>query len=390
MLCGFVDKTGLMRQFITIAVNTFMELVRQPIFLLLMTCSACFGVFLAAVPYFGFGDDPKLVKDSVLALMFVTGLFGAVLSASASVAREIRSGTALAVLAKPISRAQFLMAKFVGLAGALTVLTYVLTLSALLASRMAFDAYGDADVQSLAIFFGAMALAYAIAGFTNYFMRRPFVSDAVLAVVTMATLAFVIVAFFTQRELAFHEMAAVDWRLVPAALLILFALWILAGLALACSTRLEMIPTLAICTGVFLLGLMSDYLFGRHAQPAWAGNLRAEIENPQRTEEQRELLRNAMETYDLNRSGWLDLEQQAAIPPEEIAQMRAAGLGGRWWATTLYTLLPNWQLFWLAEALEGGNRIPWSYVAKASGYLIAYLGAALALGLLLFEDRELN
>ena len=76
-----------------------MELVRQPVFLLLMTCSSAFGVFLACVPYFGFGDDPKLVKDSVLAVMLISGLFGAVLSASASLSREIRSGTALAVLA---------------------------------------------------------------------------------------------------------------------------------------------------------------------------------------------------------------------------------------------------------------------------------------------------
>jgi ABC-2 type transport system permease protein len=379
-----------MRQFITIAVNTFLELVRQPIYLLLMTVSASFGVFLAAVPYFGFGDDPKLVKDSVLALMFVTGLFGAVLSASASVAREIRSGTALAVLAKPISRTQFLLAKYVGLAATLTVLTYVLTLSALLASRMAFDAYGETDRQSLAIFFSAVFLAYAIAGFTNYFLRRPFVSDAVFALVLLTTLAFVIVAFFTERHLAFLEEAAVDWRLLPAALLILFALWILAGIALACSTRLEMIPTLAICTGIFLLGLMSDYLFGRHAQPAWEGNLRAEIENLQRTEEQRELLRHVMATYDVDRSGWLDLEERAAITPADLDRLRAANLGGRWWASVLYSLLPNWQLFWLAEALEGGNRIPWIYVGKALGYLLAYLGAALCLGLLLFEDRELS
>ncbi len=40
-----------------------MELVRQPVFLLLTTGSACFNIFLAAVPYFGFGDDQKMVKD---------------------------------------------------------------------------------------------------------------------------------------------------------------------------------------------------------------------------------------------------------------------------------------------------------------------------------------
>jgi hypothetical protein len=44
-----------MRQFITIASNAFMELIRQPVFLLLMTSSAVFIVFLATPYYFAFG-----------------------------------------------------------------------------------------------------------------------------------------------------------------------------------------------------------------------------------------------------------------------------------------------------------------------------------------------
>src|SRR2546430_3525183 len=126
-----------MRAFFTIASNAFMELVRQPVFLLLMTCSAVFSVFLAAVPYFGFGDDPKLVKDSTLAVMLLSGLFGAVLNASASVAREVRFGTALAVLAKPVGRAQFLLAKYLGPAAAPHVLAAGNGLTPRLASRLA-------------------------------------------------------------------------------------------------------------------------------------------------------------------------------------------------------------------------------------------------------------
>src|SRR5580704_386569 len=122
-----------MRQFITIGLNAFMEFVRQPVFLLLMTSSAAFEIFLATPFYFAFGDEPKLVKNSVLAVMLLAGLFGAVLSASASLAREIRSGTALAVLSKPIGRAQFLLAKYAGLVAALTVVTYVNMIGVLLA-----------------------------------------------------------------------------------------------------------------------------------------------------------------------------------------------------------------------------------------------------------------
>src|SRR3974390_3857258 len=107
-----------MRQFRNMAANAFMELVRQPIFLLLMTGSVLFEIFLAVPYYFAFGDEMKLVKTSALAVMLLAGLFGAVLSASASLAREIRGGTALVVLSKPVGRAQFLVAKFTGLAGA--------------------------------------------------------------------------------------------------------------------------------------------------------------------------------------------------------------------------------------------------------------------------------
>jgi hypothetical protein len=321
-----------MRQFITIAANAFMELIRQPIFLLLMTTSALFEVFLACVNYFGFGDEPKLVNNSVLAVMLLAGLFGAVLSASASVAREIRSGTALAVLAKPVGRARFLLAKYAGLAMALIMLSVVNTIAALLASRMAFDAYGDVDYPALAVFSGALILAYCIGGFTNFFLRRPFVSDAVFAVVLLSIVAFVVLQGFIPRDAGRMgaDYKGIDWRLIPAAALIVMALLVLAAVALACSTRVEVIPTLAICSAVFLVGLVSDYFWGIRAKE------------------------------------------------------------GVWWATALYTVVPNWQQFWMADLLEGTEKIPLTYLAKAFAYAATYIGATLAVALLLFEDRELS
>ena len=83
--------------------------------------------------------------------------------------REIRSGTALAVLAKPVSRTAFLLAKYVGVAMALTVLAYLNILAGLLASRMAYDAYGSTDWLALLVFCGGLLLAFGIGGFSNYF-----------------------------------------------------------------------------------------------------------------------------------------------------------------------------------------------------------------------------
>lgn len=158
-----------MRQFITIATNAFMELVRQPVFLLLATGSCLFEIFLATPFYFAFGDEPKLVKNSVLAVTLLAGLFSAVLSASASLAREIRSGTVLAVLSKPIGRAQFVLAKYFGIIGALTLVTYINTVAALVAGRMTFDAYGETDLAAVFIFGGGVVAAYLLAGFSNFY-----------------------------------------------------------------------------------------------------------------------------------------------------------------------------------------------------------------------------
>jgi ABC-type transport system involved in multi-copper enzyme maturation permease subunit len=383
-----------MRQFLTIAGNAFMELVRQPVFLLLMSLSAVFEVFLSSVYYFAFGDEPRLVKNSVLAVMMLAGLLGAVLSASASLAREIRSGTALAVLSKPVGRAQFLLAKFAGLAAALTVMTYVNTVAALVASRLAFDAYGGVHLPSLAIFFGSLLFAYLVGGFSNYFLRRPFVSDATFAVVLMVTVAAFFINQFTDLYQSMNVKAQIDWRLVPASVLILFALWILAAVALTCSTRLDMIPTLAVCTAVFMIGLMSDYLFGRRAEPIWKTDMRLELQGSRLSESQKALVHDILSRLDKNTDGRLDASERSALTAEDQTRLRRAGLGGAWWASVLYTVTPNWQLFWLADILETG-KTTWDrgfavYVGKACGYMAGYVGAVLALGIMMFENRELS
>ena len=65
---------------------------------------------------------------------------------------------------------------------------------------MAFDAYGSTDLPALGIFAAGVAIAYGLAGFSNFFLRRPFVSDAVLALVVMVTLAAFIIFRFTQQQ----------------------------------------------------------------------------------------------------------------------------------------------------------------------------------------------
>src|ERR1035437_10567505 len=94
--------------------------------------------------------------------------------------------------------------------------------------------------------------------------------------------------------------------------------------------------------------------------------------------------------YDKDRNGRLEPAERESMSAEDQRRLAQAGMGGTWWASVLYTVTPNWQLFWLADALaEGKSTFHWGYVGKAFVYMAAYVGAALAAAVLLFQERGL-
>ena len=307
------DLAKQMRQIPIIAYNAFMELVRQPVFLLLFTLAPILCVFLALPSYFGFGGtatgpmnyDLEMAKDGALTVAFLAGLAAAVLCATSSISREIETGTALAVLSKPVGRIHFLVGKYLGIIGALTVGSYLNFIGVLLASRMAHDAYTDYDIVGTLTLLIFIFLAYLAGGLVNYFLQKPFVPNTVLYLVVAMTIGFLVIcaqdkttAFYyvdsgAGIEANFSEIwkwsptggtypgaeerlpklaedrnywQDVDFGMIQLVLLLVFALWILAAVAVACSTRLSWMPTMMICTAVFLVGMMSDYVLGTAAE----------------------------------------------------------------------------------------------------------------------------
>ena len=45
----------------------------------------------------------------------------------------------------------------------------------------------------------SLVIAYLLGGFSNFFLRRPFVSDAVFSLVVMVTVAFVVINFLRRN-----------------------------------------------------------------------------------------------------------------------------------------------------------------------------------------------
>ena len=103
------------------------------------------------------------------------------------------------------------------------------------------------------------------------------------------------------------------------------------------------------------------------------------------------MLREIVSKYDKNQNGWLEPAERESMSAEDQRRMVQAGMGGARWASVLYTVTPNWQLFWLADALdEGKSTFHWGYVGKAFTYMAAYVGAVLAAAVMLFQERELS
>ncbi len=99
-----------------VALATFREGLRQPMFWLLLLLAVVFiNVVNPLVPYFTLGDDQVMVKEMGYELIMLLTLIFGVVTACMSIADEIEGRTAITLMSKPVSRRQFLLGKFVGI-----------------------------------------------------------------------------------------------------------------------------------------------------------------------------------------------------------------------------------------------------------------------------------
>ena len=59
-------------------------------------------------------------------------------------------------------------------------------------------------------------------------------------------------------------------------------------------------------------------------------------------------------------------------------------------ATVLYACIPNWQLFWMADALAAKKAVPLSYVVTGGLYVLTLISLFVLLAVGLFANREVG
>jgi ABC-type transport system involved in multi-copper enzyme maturation permease subunit len=186
-----------------IAAATAKEAVAQPLYILVMLGGAFALVSFIYIPYNTFGEDVKILKDSGLTTIMVLAILVGLWTASASVADEIEGKTAVTLLSKPISRRQFVIGKFLGIAWPL------------------------------------------------------FLMFVVLGAILLITVSYKVV--YDARETAnpepnWQQCYAAMIGTVPGLALAFMETIVLTSISVAISTRLPMLPNLIICGSIYVLG----------------------------------------------------------------------------------------------------------------------------------------
>jgi len=319
---------------LAIAGNTFSETIRQPIYGIL-TWTAI-GLLILNQSLSGFsldaGSDIKIMKDMGMSTMLLFGMLISAFSAVGVITREIESFTVLTVVSKPVSRPTFLIGKYLGVAGAMLASYYLMALVFLMTCRQGtMETAADKFDLPVLIFSGiAIGSSLIVAAFGNFTYGWNFSSSLLGLVLPLGTVAFIGVQFFdktfaTQSFDKIGEMQQVFYALILG----FFAVMILTAFAVAFATRMGQVMTLMMCAFVFVLGLLSDYYFGRHA---------------------------------------------AEGPLYQV----------------LYAMLPNFQFFWIGDAITQDIKVPWNQIQLVVCYAAIYILGVLGLGVALFQTREVG
>lgn len=315
-----------------IAGNSFTETVRQPIYGVMLLVTTGLLVLNVGVSGYTLDDDNKLLKDLGLSTLLMSGLFLAAFSAAGILSREIENKTVLTVVSKPVSRPVFILAKFLGLTGALLLAFYLCSIVFLLTMRhkvmeRASDVY---DLPVILFGCGAILASILIAAFCNYLYDMHFSSLAIALALPLMTLALALVALIGPNwQIQRFGEDFIDGQLIGACVLVFGMVLILTAVAVAVSTRFGEVATLTICSIVLLLGLASDTLFGQYRETV--------------------LL-----------------------------------------AKVAYWMAPNLAFLWVTDALTQQDPITFRYVGTAFGYALLLVFAYLSIGVAAFQKREVG
>ena len=152
------------------ASNVFQEVIRDRILYIIGFYTLILAAALRILPEIAASSEGKIFLDFGIVLMSVIALIVAVFIGTGLVNKEIDKRTVLVLIAKPISRSEFIAGKYFGLSAVLAVLIAIMTAIYLGFLQVAHIPYGIASLLIAVVFlFLQISLINAVAiGFGSF------------------------------------------------------------------------------------------------------------------------------------------------------------------------------------------------------------------------------
>ena len=376
-------------QTFAIARNAFFESIRQPIVLVLLVSATVLLLLASPLSAFTMENDQRMLLDIGLATIFMIGMLLAIFVSSNVLGREIHNKTTLTVVSKPVSRPQFVIGKFLGASLAICISTfYVAIVFGLVEQQEVFQTV-RVKVHAPVVIFGSIAflLGTAASVWCNYFYGFVFSSTWICITTPCVSIAYLLALNFGPDFSAQPIWIALKPDIWKAVFAILIATIMLGSIAIAFSSRLNQLGTLLATLIVFFVGMMSDAWFGKPAfdmEQIWLerATVAGEVE--------------IVESVRVMQKTNGDIEEVISeeIVPLDGVSISSYAIGGEWpiWfiCQTASAVVPNFQVLWLTDALTQENVIPPKYLLRVGLYGAMYTVVFVAIGILLFQRREVH
>ena len=220
---------------------TFVEVTRQPAYILIVALTMIGQALSPALAMFSFHQDSSLLMDFGVSTISLSGLLLVAFGATAVLGREFDSRVIHTVLSKPVGKGALLVAKWLGLVASLLVAGFLYTLVLLLAARQGPPSHAGHPWDGPVLVGGTSGLVLGLGAALVRSLRssRPFGPLATGRVAAGLSLGFLLAAAF-DREWRLQPFAAgFDPALPRAAVLALLGCGLLAAVAVLCSVLLR-------------------------------------------------------------------------------------------------------------------------------------------------------
>jgi len=246
---------GTVRRGLSVVRTTALEILSEPLTLLMLLAALVLAVLAPAFHYHQFGEATRMARDAGFSATLVAGSVLAVFGTIRSVRREVETGTLEMALARPISHAAFVFAKTLGawlaavaLAGIVFMTALAIIEGAAVGGRIAERTGDIARIWGPCLVAGVavIVLPLVLAAVLNRFARFRFVLTTLVLSGVLA-LASGTWALMREKDLLLSYL----WAAVP--LTFLFA--VLSSCATTLSFRFKAHAAAALTGLVVAVGL---------------------------------------------------------------------------------------------------------------------------------------